>query len=377
MKKVIHLIPTLEGGGAETMLKDYAALTNRSKCEIIVIVWSGKKKSYVENEILETRCKVIFLQELRYGEKESLSIWERVCRKVGRYIDFRHIVNSEKPDVIHMHLRIGIYPLIIPYKKLGIKYFYTVHNVLNRYFTKKIGLNSKYLDYRVARHLVKKKGLSFIALHGELNEEIRSYFNTDTVYTVNNGIRMERFVPELYNRDEIRSSLGIDSQDYLVGNVGSFSEQKNHDMILDVFCEVIKRRPDSRLLLVGRGGERPKVEARINELNIEDKVIILENRDDIPALMRAMDVFLFPSKWEGFGNVLIEAQCMELRCVISDRVPDAVRLTNLVVVKSLEDSPSEWAETMLDDTIMGLPVGRLEDYDMRKSVDKLIELYEM
>ena len=119
------------------------------------------------------------------------------------------------------------------------------------------------------------------------------------------------------------------------------------------------------------------VEARINELNIEDKVIILENRDDIPALMRAMDVFLFPSKWEGFGNVLIEAQCMELRCVISDRVPDAVRLTNLVVVKSLEDSPSEWAETMLDDTIMGLPVGRLEDYDMRKSVDKLIELYEM
>ena len=377
MKKVIHLIPTLEGGGAETMLKDYAALTNRSKCEIIVIVWSGKKKSYVENEILETRCKVIFLQELRYGEKESLSIWERVCRKVGRYIDFRHIVNSEKPDVIHMHLRIGIYPLIIPYKKLGIKYFYTVHNVLNRYFTKKIGLNSKYLDYRVARHLVKKKRLSFIALHGELNEEIRSYFNTDTVYTVNNGIRMERFAPELYNRDEIRSSLGIDSQDYLVGNVASFSEQKNHEMILDVFCEVIKRRPDSRLLLVGRGGERPKVEARINELNIEDKVIILENRDDIPALMRAMDVFLFPSKWEGFGNVLIEAQCMELRCVISDRVPDAVRLTNLVVVKSLEDSPSEWAETMLDDTIMGLPVGRLEDYDMRKSVDKLIELYEM
>lgn len=377
MKKIVHLIPTLEGGGAETMIKDYAALTDRSKCEIIVVVWSGKKKSYVENEILATKCKVIFLQELRYGEKESLSIWERVCRKVGRYIDFRHIVNSEKPDVIHMHLRIGIYPLIIPYKKLGIKYFYTVHNVLNRYFTKKIGLNSKYLDYRVARHLVKKKRLSFIALHGELNEEIRSYFNTDAVYTVNNGIRMERFVPELYNREEIRKTLGIDSQDYLVGNVGSFSEQKNHEMILDVFCEVIKRRPDSRLLLVGRGGERPKVEARINELNIEDKVIILENRDDIPALMSAMDVFLFPSKWEGFGNVLIEAQCMGLRCVISDKVPDAVRLTDLVVVKPLADSPSEWAETILDDTIKGSLVGRLDDYDMRKSVDKLIELYEM
>ena len=229
----------------------------------------------------------------------------------------------------------------------------------------------------MAKYLSVKGRISFIALHDGLNEEIRSYFNTDAVYTVNNGIRMERFVPELYNRNEIRGALGIGPQDYLVGNVGSFSEQKNHDMILDVFCEVIKRRPDSKLLLVGRGVERPKVEARINELNIEDKVIILENRDDIPALMTAMDVFLFPSKWEGFGNVLIEAQCMGLRCIISDRVPEAVRLTNLVVVRSLEDSPSEWAETLLDNTILGSPVGKLEDYDMRKSVDKLIELYEM
>ena len=376
MMKIVHLIPTLDAGGAETMVKDYALLFPKEKYEVKIITWSGTKGSYNETALSKAGISIIHLEEIRIKDDIPGTI-KRIIRQIFRYIDFIKIIREYQPDVIHMHLRIGIYPIIIPYKKLGIKYFYTVHNVLNRYFTKKIGLNSKYLDYRVARHLVKKKRLSFIALHGELNEEIRSYFNTDTVYTVNNGIRMERFVPELYNRDEIRSSLGIDSQDYLVGNVASCSEQKNHEMILDVFCEVIKRRPDSRLLLVGRGGERPKVEARINELNIEDKVIILENRDDIPALMSAMDVFVFPSKWEGFGNVLIEAQCMGLRCIISDRVPEAVRLTNLVVVRSLEDNPSEWAETLLDNTILGSPIGKLEDYDMRKSVDKLIELYEM
>ena len=376
MMKIVHLIPTLDAGGAETMVKDYALLLPKEKYDVIIITWSGAKDSYNETALSEAGISIIHLEEVRIVDDNPGAI-KRIIRQLFRYIDCVKIVREHQPDIIHMHLRIGIYPLIIPYKKLGIKYFYTVHNVLNRYFTKKIGLNSKYLDYRVARHLVKKKRLSFIALHGELNEKIRSYFNTDAVYTVNNGIRMERFAPELYNRDEIRSSLGIDSQDYLVGNVASFSEQKNHEMILDVFCEVIKRRPDSRLLLVGRGGERPKIEARINELNIEDKVIILENRDDIPALMSAMDVFVFPSKWEGFGNVLIEAQCMGLRCIISDRVPEAVRLTNLVVVRSLEDSPSEWAETLLDNTILGSPIGKLEDYDMRKSVDKLIELYEM
>lgn len=376
MMKIVHLIPTLDAGGAETMVKDYALLFPKEKYEVKIITWSGTKGSYNETALSKAGISIIHLEEIRIKDDIPGTI-KRIIRQIFRYIDFIKIIREYQPDVIHMHLRIGIYPIIIPYKKLGIKYFYTVHNVLDRYFTKKIGLNTKYLDYKVAKYLSGKDRISFIALHDGLNEEIRSYFNTDTVYTVNNGIRMERFVPELYNRNEIRGALGIGPQDYLVGNVGSFSEQKNHDMILDVFCEVIKRRPDSRLLLVGRGGERPKVEARINELNIEDKVIILENRDDIPALMTAMDVFLFPSKWEGFGNVLIEAQCMRLRCIISDRVPEAVRLTNLVVVRSLEDSPSEWAETLLDNTILGSPIGKLEDYDMRKSVDKLIELYEM
>lgn len=376
MMKIVHLIPTLDAGGAETMVKDYALLFPKEKYEVKIITWSGTKGSYNETALSKAGISIIHLEEIRIKDDIPGTI-KRIIRQIFRYIDFIKIIREYQPDVIHMHLRIGIYPIIIPYKKLGIKYFYTVHNVLDRYFTKKIGLNTKYLDYKVAKYLSEKDRISFIALHDGLNEEIRSYFNTDTVYTVNNGIRMERFVPELYNRNEIRGALGIGPQDYLVGNVGSFSEQKNHDMILDVFCEVIKRRPDSRLLLVGRGGERPKVEARINELNIEDKVIILENRDDIPALMSAMDVFVFPSKWEGFGNVLIEAQCMGLRCIISDRVPEAVRLTNLVVVRSLEDNPSEWAETLLDNTILGSPIGKLEDYDMRKSVDKLIELYEM
>lgn len=376
MMKIVHLIPTLDAGGAETMVKDYALLFPKEKYEVKIITWSGTKGSYNETALSKAGISIIHLEEIRIKDDIPGTI-KKIIRQIFRYIDFIKIIREYQPDVIHMHLRIGIYPIIIPYKKLGIKYFYTVHNVLDRYFTKKIGLNTKYLDYKVAKYLSGKDRISFIALHDGLNEEIRSYFNTDTVYTVNNGIRMERFVPELYNRNEIRGALGIGPQDYLVGNVGSFSEQKNHDMILDVFCEVIKRRPDSRLLLVGRGGERPKVEARINELNIEDKVIILENRDDIPALMSAMDVFVFPSKWEGFGNVLIEAQCMGLRCIISDRVPEAVRLTNLVVVRSLEDNPSEWAETLLDNTILGSPIGKLEDYDMRKSVDKLIELYEM
>ena len=146
-------------------------------------------------------------------------------------------------------------------------------------------------------------------------------------------------------------------------------------MILEVFCEVLKKKPQAKLLLIGKGELKNEVCAKIKAKKIEDRVIMLENRGDIPQLMSAMDVFLFPSRWEGYGNVLLEAQCMGLRCIISDKVPKSVCLTDLVVVQNLTDSPKQWAETLLDESIKGKAKGTLLEHDMKNCIWKLEQLY--
>ena len=109
--------------------------------------------------------------------------------------------------------------------------------------------------------------------------------------------------------------------------------------------------------------------------NLDDSVIILSHRADVPRLMRAMDVFIFPSKIEGFGIAAIEAQAAGLRCLISDTVPTSTHISELAIPLSLELSPVEWATIALNRDIFSEYSDRIEDYDMNKEIKKLEKLY--
>jgi glycosyltransferase involved in cell wall biosynthesis len=104
--------------------------------------------------------------------------------------------------------------------------------------------------------------------------------------------------------------------------------------------------------------------------------MILSNRSDIPELMRAMDVFVFPSLFEGLGIVLIEAQVSGIRCIVSDTVPKEAFRSDLTVAVSLNQSPSEWCDVILDESIKGECYGDLDEYDMNKEIKRLEKLYE-
>ncbi|MDD6202648.1 MAG: glycosyltransferase [Lachnospiraceae bacterium] len=169
--------------------------------------------------------------------------------------------------------------------------------------------------------------------------------------------------------------MGIKKDEFLVGHVGRYHVQKNHEMIVAVFCELLKTKPNARLLLVGGSGKKEEIVRMISQAGITDKVIMLENRADVPALMKAMDVFLFPSKWEGFGNVLIEAQSIGVRCVVSDKVPESVRLTELVTVCDLREPLQVWVDAILNKKNHVTPTGSLNDYDMKNCAKKLQKIY--
>ena len=148
-------------------------------------------------------------------------------------------------------------------------------------------------------------------------------------------------------RKEMRHQLDIQNE-FLVGHIGRFTIAKNHTFLLDIFKAIADAKSDIRFILVGDGAIRSEMEDKAEKLGIKDRIIFTGVRSDVNRLMQAIDVFVFPSLFEGLPVTLVEAQASGLPCVISDKVPQESILTKkLVTVKRLEDSPKEWAEHII------------------------------
>lgn len=374
MIKVIHLISSLNMGGAETMVKDYALLMDKNQFEVLIISLDRHYNSENEKILQEKGIPVIFLSELRYPADKKLNILQMAIRKFARYYDLYKIIKNERPNILHVHLYIGMYLRMIPIKKWGIKLFYTIHNVPERFFDASGKDREKYAMYREVKRLLKKEGLNLIVLQKGMNQQVRDLFATKRVITVNNGVNLDRFHRELYDRDVVRRTLVLPEDTLLIGHVGRFHEQKNHDFIIRVFVEVQKKNPNTHLLLVGGGPLRNQIEQQIFDLGLSEKVTILQNRSDIPELMCAMDVFIFPSRWEGFGNVMVEAQSMGLPCVVSDKIHENVIVNENVSVLSLEAPVDEWVQAILTAKIADVS-DNINQYDIKNSVKKLERIY--
>ena len=113
----------------------------------------------------------------------------------------------------------------------------------------------------------------------------------------------------------------------------------------------------------------------MREYQLEDRYLILSNRIDIPELLKSMDVFVFPSLFEGLGIVLIEAQLLQLKCVISDKIPNEAIKRNTTIVMSLDKDPKQWCDVIFDNNIRGDIIGNINDYDMNSEIHVLEKLY--
>jgi glycosyltransferase involved in cell wall biosynthesis len=148
----------------------------------------------------------------------------------------------------------------------------------------------------------------------------------------------------------VRSELGIPANAFVIGHVGRFDTAKNHLFLLDILHEVIKRQPKARLLLVGDGPLRPEVEAKAQRLGMEKYITFAGVRSDIPRLMlAAIDIFVFPSLFEGLPLVLIEAQGAGLPSILSETVPQETDVVKPLLHRiSLSEPASVWAKTLLE-----------------------------
>lgn len=147
-------------------------------------------------------------------------------------------------------------------------------------------------------------------------------------------------------RKHIRNEFNIDTNKLVVGHIGRFNQQKNHKFLIEVFAEVLKQKPNALLMLVGDGEMKRYIKEQIKKLGIEESVIFTGIRSDVPALLSAMDVFVFPSFYEGMPNTIIEAQATGLPCVIANTITKEVKLTDLVIFLDLKYKTTKWANVI-------------------------------
>ena len=167
---------------------------------------------------------------------------------------------------------------------------------------------------------------------------------------IHNAIDSKRYKFNLEKRDNVKKVLNIENK-FVVGNVGRFAYQKNHEFLINVFYELQKIEPESVLMLVGGSVNTDefliKAKEQVKNLNIQNKVLFLGMRNDVPDLMQSMDCFILPSHFEGLPLVVIEAQCIGLKSYLSDVIADEVKITDIVDFISLKESPEYWAKQIL------------------------------
>ena len=197
-----------------------------------------------------------------------------------------------------------------------------------------------------------------------------------------NGFHTDYFAFDSQSRASIRKELNIENQ-FVIGHIGRINRQKNQEFLLKVFEKIAPKRRDAVLLIVGAGPDNEKIKEQIAEHPYKNQIIMYGETNNPAAFYSAMDIFAFPSRFEGLPVVLLEAQISGLPCVVSDRVTREVDLGNISWL-SIDSEPEIWASKILDvnqQSIQGRIRFREEHlcqismYDIEQSAKQLDRLY--
>ena len=196
-----------------------------------------------------------------------------------------------------------------------------------------------------------------------------------------NAIDVSKYNYNPHVRADVRQRLKISDDTFVIGHVGRFTYQKNHEFLINVFKEVHQKVKDSVLLLIGEGPDEGFIKQKVKELQLNDNVIFLGRRNDVPKLFQAMDCFVLPSRFEGLPIVGIEAQAAGLPCLFSDVITTETSVSKNVVFISLDDM-NHWISNILSiSTEKRKPCEKLcidiAGYNIKKEIKEMESLYEV
>lgn len=327
MKHCLLITASLRIGGAEKVARDIGINARRLGYEVDYLVFGDKVCGY-ERELENVGCRMIHIPAPAENYSRYLNTLKRLMRE-------NHYA------VVHAHTMFNIGWAMLAARQCGVPIRIAhAHSALNN------GQSIKKTIYeQLMRTLILKNATDLVAcgdaagvrLFGKTAYEKRGK-------CILNGIDVDRFAFSEEARNRIRSELKLQNA-FVIGHVGHLASVKNQAFLIRLLPQIIEKKPNAKLLLLGEGEDRDKLEKLIRDMKLDNRVIMTGNVRNVPDYLSAMDVFAFPSLFEGMPLSIVEVQANGLSCVLSTGVPRDVFLTDLIHPLSLE-KPDEWVDTL-------------------------------
>ena len=315
-------------GGIESYMMNYYRHFDRDKIQIDFIVHDAGGFGYYDEEIEQMGGRIFVLP------KKSTHPFTYVHQ-------LKKILLNSDYKIIHTHMdAMGTWALKAA-KECGIPIriahsHNTQHlttNPIKLFFLEKARKNiNKYATHRMACSDVAGKWL----------------FGDNPFTVVHNAIEVDKFAFNKSEQNSIRNKYGVKDNDFLIGHIGRFDRQKNHDFLIDVFANVLKDNPNCKLMLVGEGYLMQNIKEKVSRLDLDNKVIFTGVRDDAYKYYNAFDLFVLPSLFEGLPVVAIEAQMNGCKTFLADTITKECQLSSKTFFIPL--SIDKWVKFILEDS---------------------------
>ncbi len=331
VKKVLHIAGNMDAGGAETLIMNINRNIDTDKLRFDYAVENNADGFYAQ-EIKQLKGNLYPFITLRPG---FATYWFNVFNLIK-------IIKRNGPyEALHIHYMFRNWFFLAVAYFCGIK-----KRVSHSHNVKMLSGGEFFLLNLIRRRLLLLFATDLFACSEQAGIDL---YGKNAKFTImNNGIDCSRFAYNPALRAKTRAFLGIENK-FVLGNIGRLSEQKNHTFLLDIFKNVSAKNKNAVLMIAGTGHLETELKQKAEELGLKDIVMFLGARKDTAELYQAMDVFVFPSLFEGLGIVAIEAQTAGLPCVMADTIPPEAFVVNCASLP-LESGAEAWAREILNYT---------------------------
>lgn len=356
MKNVLIIIGKLIIGGAERVGRDIGYYADKKKYRIHYLVFEDDICAY-EKELTDAGCIIHHMDPPSSG--------------YGRYYrNLCELIKKQQIDIIHAHTMFNSgWAMLAGWQQgvpVRISHSHSIRGPEHRGFVKN-------LYEKTMRVMIRLFATDCVACGKGAGEWLygKKFFekNGTVIY---NGIGLNQYIYDKNARNKIREKYGLQKK-FIIGHAGHFAPVKNQVFLLELMPEIIRRRPDAFLLLLGDGQSRQKLEEKVIKLGLQEKVLMTGNVKNVGAYMSAMDVFAFPSLYEGMPLALVEAQSNGLPCIISVKIPEDVYLTDLIRSLPLENSTEQWIEAIIKARRNHPEKYRKEMYDLGFDIHEMVK----